>query len=346
MNSDIIRGIFKKLVLILLTMQLASCGMIYQYTKQKMNQDYRAGISLYKKGKYADAMEKFQGVISIDPGHRGAKRYIIITQEAMEKSSRTHYQKALQYRSAGNLERALDEFLIVMKKDPDYRDTKSQVDSIRSSSTIQRIFEKKIKLAERYYNRKHYKSAYNQCLKAEKYRPDSVELALLERNIESALREQSGRYLRKGEDLYSRKRYKAARSYLKRALRVNPWDKGARALLKKCNRKIAVAKMYDRARKKYRKRDYYAAYELFQIIDKREPGFRGTKSYIERTKKLLERSKWKYYKIGIAYYDKEQFKEAIAEWNKVLRIDPDHKKAREYKERALAKLAIKRSLED
>lgn len=346
MNSDTIGGICKKLLLIVLTLQLASCGTIYRYTKQKMRQDYREGISLYKKGKYADAMDKFQEVISIDPDHRGAKRYIIITQEAMEKSSRSHYQKALQYRSAGNLERALDEFLIVMKKDPDYRDTKSQVDSIRSSPSIQRVFEKKFKLAERYYNRKRYKSAYIHCLRAEKYKPDSVELALLERNIESALRDQSGRYLRKGEELYSQKRYKAAQRYLKKALRVNPWDKDARNLLNQCNSKIAVAEMYDRARKKYGKRDYFAAYELFQIIDRKEPGFRDTKSYIERTKKLLEKSKWKYYNTGIAYYDKEQFKEAIAEWNKVLKIDPDHKKAREYKERALAKLAIKRSLED
>ena len=346
MNSNTIGGISKKLLLIALTLQLASCGMIYRYTKQKMRQDYREGIALYRKGKYADAMDKFQGVISIDPDHRGAKRYIIITQEAMEKSSRSHYLKGLQYRRAGNLERALNEFLIVLKKDPDYRDTKSQVDSIRNSPSIQRVFEKKMKLAERYYNRKRYKSAYIHCLRAEKYRPDSVELSLLERNIESALREQSGRYLRKGEDLYSRKRYTAAQRYLKRALKVNPWDKEARDLLKKCNSKIAVAKMYERARKRYRKRDYFAAYVLFQSIDRREPGFRDTKFYIERTKKLLEKNKWRYYNSGIAYYDQEQFKKAIAEWNKVLRIDPDHKKAREYKERALAKLAIKQSLED
>ncbi len=346
MNSEYIKGILRKLLLILLAMQLLSCGMIYRQMKQKMKENYREGISLYKRGKYADAMDKFQEVISIDPDHRGAKRYIIITQEAMEKSSRAHYLRALKYKRAGSLEKALDEFLIVMKKDPDYRDTRSQVDSLRNSPGLLRKFEWTMKLAERYYGRKRYKSAYIQCLKAEKYKPESLELSVLERNIESALKEQSSRYVRKGEDLYNRRRYTSARKYLKRALRVNPWDKEAKELLKKCNSKIYVAKLYDRAKKKYKKRDYFAAYELFQSVDRREPGFRDTRSYIERSKNLLSKYKWKYYNSGIAYYDKEQFKKAIAQWNKVLKIDPDHKKAREYKERALAKLAIKRSLED
>ncbi len=66
----------------------------------------------------------------------------------------------------------------------------------------------------------------------------------------------------------------------------------------------------------------------------------GCASIYRHMKQKMEDS----YSEGIRYYENNQFTQAIDQWNKVLLINPDHKKAREYKERALAKLEIQRSL--
>jgi tetratricopeptide (TPR) repeat protein len=346
MKGGYMRGFCGRMVLILLVIQMASCGMIYRHMKQKMKENYREGISLYRKGKYAEAMDRFQEVISIDPEHRGAKRYISITKEAMEKTSRVHYRAAMRYKRSGNYDKALDELLIVMKKDSDYRDTTTQIDAIRSSDRIQKAFERTMKSANRLYDRKRYTTAYRTSLKAEKYNPESLELMMLKMKIEGALNDKSSPYRNKGEDLYSRGKYRSAQGQLKKALRVNPWDKDARELLGKCNKKIQIAELYARAKREYSNKDYFAAYGLFQKIDRMEPGYRDARAYIERTKNKLSGSINVYYKRGIAYYNNEQFKEAIGELNKVLKINPGHKQAREYKDRARAKLSIMRSLED
>lgn len=346
MKSGYMRGFYGRMVLIVLVIQMASCGMIYRHMKQKMKENYREGIALYRKGKYAEAMDRFQEVISIDPEHRGAKRYISITKEAIEKTSRVHYRAGMRYKRSGNYERALDELLIVMKKDPDYRDTTEQIYAIRHSDRILKAFERTMKSADRLYERKRYITAYRTSLKAEKYNPESLELLMLKMKIEGALNDKSSPYRNKGEDLYSRGKYRSAQRQLKKALRVNPWDKDARELLGKCNRKIKIAGLYARAKRKYRGRDYFAAYELFKKVDRMEPGYRDARAYIERAKNRLSGSINTYYNRGIVYYNKEQFKKAIGEWNKVLKINPGHKQAREYKERARAKLSIMRSLED
>ena len=138
--------------------------------------------------------------------------------------------------------------------------------------------------------------------------------------------------------------YIEAKRQLGRALYVNPWDVDAKELMNKCNRKIYVEDLYRRAKVKYNQGDMFAAFDLFNEVNERERGYRDSERYLGVLNERLGRNIPQYYEKGVSYYDNERFSEAIVEFNRILKINPNHQKAREYRERALAKLEIKKSL--
>ena len=85
---------------------------------------------------------------------------------------------------------------------------------------------------------------------------------------------------------------------------------------------------------------YKEAYATLNKTRKYDPNGREARSLRKELEKILNT----YYKRGLRYYGQEKFRSAIREWNKVIMIDPNHTKARQYKERAEANLQIKRSL--
>ena len=131
-----------------------------------------------------------------------------------------------------------------------------------------------------------------------------------------------------------------------KALEVNPWDEKAKALNEKCGRKLFVERNYEAAKKKYHSGDYFAAFDLFASVVERDAGYRDAQKYLDAIRSNLGKNVPQYYARGVSEYDNERFTEAIAEFNRVLKINPDHQKAKEYKDRAIAKLEIKRSLEN
>ncbi len=333
-----------KIIAVLIIFQMAGCAMVYRSTKKRLQRNYRQGIALYKKGKYADALDKFESAYSIDPEYGDSRHYIVATKEAMTKKTRGYYVKGIQAKRNGDYEEALNMFLRAQKEDEDYRDLSDQIKSVRSTKQIQRKYETAYKSADRSYARKQYQKAYNECLRAEKYDPSTLELSMLMRKVESALSDKSSPMVSKAKDLYSKNKYEAAKAQLTRAIAVNPGDKDAKELLAKIDKKIVVERNYQAGKEKYQAGDYAAALENFSNVVEREPGYRDSQRYIERIKDQLAKNIPQYFDKGVTLYDNEKFPEAIAEFNRILRLDSNHQKAREYKDRAIAKLEIKKSL--
>jgi len=176
------------------------------------------------------------------------------------------------------------------------------------------------------------------------YNPGSLELATLKTRIKNQLDNASYPYTSKAEEAHKKSRFEAAKTYCNKALQVNPWDEKAKNILKDINRMENLNEMYANGEKAYSKGDLIAAYRLFKRVDNEEPGYRNTSNYLSTIKSKLEGNINTYYNNGVTYYEQDNFEAAIAEWDKVLLIDPDHQKAREYRERAVAKLELQKTL--
>ncbi|MCX8123388.1 MAG: tetratricopeptide repeat protein [Spirochaetes bacterium] len=332
------------LILIFSLVANFGCATIYQQQKKKMNENYQEGIQLYKKGDYKQAKERFETVLSIDPEHSGARQYLIITTEALQKRAQKYYDAGMNYKRKGDLENALLQFLEAEKRDPNYKDVKSQITSIRNSNYAKKKYDYHFTTAKKQFDKKQYIAAYQSTLNAGLYNPESLELAALKTRIKNQLENASYPYTSKALDARKKNKFEEAKTYCNKALKVNPWDEKAKDILKEIYRMETINEMYVNGEKAYTKGDLITAYRLFKRVDNEEPGYRNTTSYLSVIKSKLEANINTYYQNGITYYEQDNFEAAIAEWDKVLLVDPEHQKAREYRERAVAKLELQKTL--
>ncbi len=331
--------------LLLFTLLMSSgCATIYQQQKKKMNANYYEGIQLYKKGNYALAKERFETVLSIDPEHTGARQYLSITAEALQKRAKKYYDAGINYKRGGDLENALLQFLEAEKRDPEYKDVKTQIETIRNSKYAQKKYDYYYTTARKQFDKRQYIAAYKSAGRAEVFNPDSLELATLKTRINNQLDNASYPYTSKAEAARKKNKFDTAKTYCNKALKVNPWDEKAKNILKDINRLENLNEMYGTGEKAYRKGDLITAYRLFKRVDNEEAGYRNTSHYLSTIKSKLEGNINTYYNNGVTYYEQDNFEAAIAEWDKVLLIDPNHQKAREYRERAVAKLELQKTL--
>jgi len=335
---------------IILAFQFSGCTSIYKYMKNKRDRTYREGLVLYRQKKYSKAHDKFAVVVSIDPGYARAKVYLRRTEIYMKRKERriqkrvnAQYITGMRYRRSGKYEAALRYFLIVSRQDPYYEDVDDQIDECREK--LQRRFRYLLKAAEYRYQRKEYKKAYAISERALRISPNDQELLTLMDEIRGGLNDKSRKYRNYANKLYKRKQYKKAKEQCRRALAINPWDNKAKELSADCNRMIAIDRDYMDAVKYYSKKKYFVSRKMFASIQRREEGYRKTKIYIERIDTHIKKNIWKYYNKGVWYYDRDRFKEAVREFNRVLSYSPGYKNAEQYRQRALDKLATKKSLE-
>lgn len=69
-----------------------------------------------------------------------------------------------------------------------------------------------------------------------------------------------------------------------------------------------------------------------------DPNNTQAAGYLKKAQKEKQRLIQEHLNKGIKYFTEDLLKEAMVEWNKVLELDPSHKKALEYKERTQEQL--------
>ena len=335
-------------IVLLSCITLSSCTMIYKSMKEKRNRTYNEGVTLYNQKKYEEAYDKFDTVVSIDPEYKKSKDYLKRSEAYLKRKEQNikqraneNYSRGIKLKKAKQYEAALDAFLLSKQQNPDYEDIDDQIDECRNNLTGR--FKKLFAQASNQYKAKQYKNSYNTCLNAKKIKSDS-ELSSLMGNIESALNDKSRPYRNAGGKFYSNGNYEKAKGQLATALNINPWDKEAKELMDKTSSMLNMSRDYKAAVDLYNRGQSLPAYGKFLAISQKNPQYKDTASYLEKSKAQLSKNIGAYYNSGVQQYDKENFEAAINEFNKVLLVNPDHKSALEYRQRAQAKLDIKKSL--
>jgi tetratricopeptide (TPR) repeat protein len=81
----------------------------------------------------------------------------------------------------------------------------------------------------------------------------------------------------------------------------------------------------------FKKKEYKKALDSFSKVKK---GFEDVDDYVRKCRLSLKTMAVDMYKMGLKFYREQKLQEAIAKWNSVLEIEPDHQKAKEYIEKA------------
>ncbi len=92
---------------------------------KKISDYFLAGETLYGEGKLADARLLFREVLKLDPQHKGAKEYLAKIEKEKEVKvipggAEEHYKQGLIEYNAGHLTRAIEEWKITLRLDPEH----------------------------------------------------------------------------------------------------------------------------------------------------------------------------------------------------------------------------------
>jgi tetratricopeptide (TPR) repeat protein len=342
------RKIFTAITLLLI-FQLLSCVSIFRFERDRRDVNYTEGVELYKQNNFAETHDRFEIVVNIDPEYKDAKAYLKKTERLLalkvkneKQQSNINYDKGVSLMKKGRYDDALGFLLLAQEQESTQVDVEDKIDECRAKLVTQ--FDSLVKQVELQYQRKQYIPAYRTGLNAQKYNPSSSKLSSLMDKIENILEGKAEKFVIAGTQFYNDKKYAAAQTQLNRALGENPWDKKSKELLSKINEKLNLDKNYQRGITLFNNARFFDAKNAFNQVNATEPGYKKTEEYLTKINNAIAGQIDVYYNNGVSYYNKGNFEASIAEFNKVLAINPSHSNAREYRQRAQTKMEIQKSV--
>lgn len=197
--------------------------------------------------------------------------------------------------------------------------------SVKSGESLTRI-------AERYYG-DHSKysiiAQYNNMTDANRLRVGQVikvpeieglEFMVEKENVDVLLeKEPEGRiddYRKQGIRLFQEDKYREAIDEFNKALAINPDDGESLEYIHMSHYELAMIL--------FKNEDYYAARDQFKESIRYRDDCITCVEYLQKSEELYKEL---HYKKGMQYYEDEQLVEAVKEWELVIALDPDYKKA-------------------
>lgn len=288
-------------------------------TLQKNQEDARR---LEREGRLADALERWKIVLTIDPQDSAGRQ----KREELEARVREQYRQHLaagkgflQRRDRGAAER---EFLAALRLDPWNREAVEQLYLTEEQLGEQTAFARPL--------RKGPAPAKVEASRPAPATPQPTEMAMPAEDTE----EESGEEMSFAEaaELFRRGDYLAAIAAFSRVLVQQP---GMREAIE--YQKLAY---YNQGVAYVQKENYTEALKMFEQVRRMQPNFKRVEYYTQTSReKLAEQHNL----AGIRYFRDQKLKEAIAEWDEALALNPKLESARRSQDRAKRLL---KSLED
>ncbi len=299
--------------------------------KKKVKENYGKGIKHYKRGEFLKAGEAFNAVLEIEPEHKEAKKHL----ELIEKRLQDIVNKG-EFESVGELYYAQGIIFYIKGE---------WAKAISQWENALKIYQSNEEISE------------------------FLRIASKRRQEEEALEKAEVLY-RDGLAQYNEGKIDEAIKQLEEVIKFNPEHRRAKELLAKVREKVDEIKKEEKARrlretvdKRYfRGIDYYAegqfdkAIKEWQGVLKLDPTHSGAKEYLKKARDKIARKNSRgkggkdkvrnleeekvevYYRQGINYYLAGEFKEAISQWEEVLKMEPRHNGARGYIAKAKERL--------
>ncbi len=285
------KSIFYLFLLLLSVVLLNACAPVAKYAPPE--EYLKKSSSLEQRGDIAAAIEELKIALTIDPSNDSAKEQLKRLSVIRDREAEKHYKAGLSLKESDQ-SAARKEFLMALRIKPDYQIV---VDELKQ----QQLTMAESKLQSRTTRRTGARKA---------------------KGDEEEDEEEVGGgadYLGVAISLYEHGEYQAAINELLKARSRYPRSAEISRYLNLSYYNLGV--LY------YQKKDYVNALGMFSKVKR---GSEKSDAYLKKARAMLKNVADEYYKAGLKFYREQKLKDAIAQWNTVLEINPNHNKAKEY----------------
>ncbi|OGH56188.1 MAG: hypothetical protein A3G34_17615 [Candidatus Lindowbacteria bacterium RIFCSPLOWO2_12_FULL_62_27] len=309
-------------------------GRIDQAVREKdLEEKFVTGVNLYEQGNFMKAIEVWEEVRKADPQRKLVNNYLASARQSLDDQIAWHLREGDRLREQGNLLKAVESYQAAEKLHADHPEVRTRLADARSGLATQ--------LAQ-------WMDQGRAAVDAGQY--ESARAAF--RAVLRVDPENAG--ARTG--LNEIDRLSMARAEAERAIAIE----GAPVVDRSAEHIAGWLQEADRYRQKVqlavdqnrtdlamqRARHVLSLYRQILTLDARHAAARsGETEWARRLEELQQR--WKteksgaisqYIFSGLGHYQEGRLNEAVADWNRVLAIDSDNVKARDYIERARKKI--------
>jgi len=291
-------------------------------------------------------------------------------QRAFAQRVQEHREKALGYEADGELPLALDQWKIVLDYMPGDTEAQSHVDNVqqqlvREQEAAERDREKQAVISAHFaqglelYQENDYIRARDEWRAILDIDPEHEEAQQYLRRTQDKIDEMIATHVRRAGTLEDQNRLTEAIGEWNNVEALAPDDARAENAIRRIQRKIEnqgqdlrsksqtlqIVNLYSDALKAYNEGRYEAAVQNLEEILRLEPSHQEAKALLARAKRkttpLTEEEEARIrqlYLSGMQFFAKDQYNEAIAEWEKILEIDPSNESVRQNIEEARERL--------
>jgi tetratricopeptide (TPR) repeat protein len=318
---------------------------IQLYYTKIAEQHYFAGLGYYSQRKLDLAETEFDKALAIDPNLEDAANYLRrIKNERKQIAAEISdmLKQAQRFETDKSWNDALRIYQEILKIQPDH------------SIALQRqreLFTTISTNAERYYSRgktsydnKDYRTALELFDAALAIDPTHSGARRYKNLILNSRTGQSRKYLELAREYFEKKDWQEAIVWADSALKMNPTHSEASIIKQNAATKLDIENLMRQARAEYNAGRYLEALELFDTVLTKDAEHTEAQQLRQNCQLELNARVDEFFNLGIQLYTEEKYQQAIEMWNNVLRINPYHKGALDYKNKAQENLDVLKNM--
>lgn len=313
--------------------------------EESLNKYYNDGVRFQEEGNLAKAKENLEKALQSSPNHTKARQKLAEVKSAIFERINQAKKDGLSAFKNGEYDKAVEQYRTVLSFDPENDEVS---DYLQISEKISGYLDESRQLIQE----KKYAEAIDRLNMVLDYNKNDARAQLLKKNTLLEGKKLTSEWFNEGLALYKNGDLKKAYGRFSSVVQTDPSHSEAEKMVVQIEKEInaKVQQAYSSGLASYEQGDYKRAIDEMTRIVNLKGNYKDANLILTKARKIYDKKMAKESELsqqkvqeflysGIKLYRDGKLKEAVTEWEKVLKVYPDHQKALKYISRAKYKLS-------
>ncbi len=310
------------------------------------NDCYYRGLGYYNQKNLTRAEQEFRNALTYNPTHEQAKEYLEKTAMEIASNNRLieqYMSQAKKQEENKQYARASISYRKILEIDKTNQRARNRLADL--NNYIKTEIDDKFARAKRLYDGLDYSAAIAVLQEILSIDPDHQPSKNYLRMANQKFINLAEQHFQRAQNFFNQKKWDMVLQECSLTLSMNPGHSDAKALQRTALANIGLDKLIEKGLRYYESGDYLNVRSTFRQVLEKEPDNVTARNYLDRIEAEFSERVEELFNMGMLRYTDGDYEQAINEWKKVLNIDPDHKSAKEYIQKAQERIDALKKIE-